>query len=108
MRNLIERLLPDPVLKISGPTTLEASVMRQQGRMIAHLLHYPAERRAPGIDLIEDIIPLHDIELSLRAEKPTAVYIAPSREPLEHSVSGQRVSVALPVLHGHAMIVFET
>ncbi|MBA3685112.1 MAG: beta-galactosidase trimerization domain-containing protein [Planctomycetes bacterium] len=105
---LIDRLLPDPLLRAGGPTGLQTTVCRQDQRLIAHLLFYPAERRAVDIDLIEDIIPLHDVPLSVRAERsPRRVYLAPENRDLPFQYRAGRVEVVVPEIAGHAMVVFE-
>jgi hypothetical protein len=105
----LERLLPDPLLRATGPSGLEATVTEQPGRRIVHLLYYVPERRAPGLDLVEDIIPLSDIEMSLRcAARPSRVYLTPEERDLPYVYDGQRVAVTIPQVRGHAMVVVET
>jgi hypothetical protein len=69
VRNVIERLMPEPVLRVEGPTSLESSVMRQDKRTIVHLLYYTAERRTEKLDLIEDVVPIFDLAMSLKVAK---------------------------------------
>lgn len=110
VRNLVEKLLPDPLLRVKAPTSTEATVMRQENpaRTVVHLLQYCPERRANGLDLLEDIVPLHDVPVSLKlAAKPGKVYLAPEGQELNFSYAGGRVDVKVPVVNGHAMIVFE-
>lgn len=108
VKNALDLLLPEPLLKIDAPTGLESTVMRQGGRTIVHLLFYPAERRTKDLDLIEDIVPLFDLPMSLKLEKkPRRVYMAPEESPVEFSFERGRVDLVVPEVRGHAMIVFE-
>ncbi|MGB7159739.1 MAG: alpha-amylase family protein [Tepidisphaeraceae bacterium] len=108
VRNLLERLLPEPILRVAGPTSTEATVTRQKGRTIIHLLQYCPERRTEKLDLIEDIVPLFDVPLSLKmAKPPKRVYLAPERKAVEFEHLAGRVNLRVPVVRGHAMIVFE-
>jgi hypothetical protein len=108
VRNLLDRLLPDPLLRVGAPTSTEATVMRQNGRTIVHLLQYCPERRAQGLDIVEDIVPIFNVPLSLRlARQPRRVYLAPSRRALPFKRIGGRVEVTLPEVRGHEMVVFE-
>ncbi len=107
---MLERLLPEPLLRVDGPTYLETSVMRQSkpARTIVHLLGYSAERRTPTLDLIEDIVPLYDLPLSLRMDrKPKRVYLAPAEREVEFEHLNGRVNLRVPMVSGHQMIVFE-
>ena len=106
--NILHRLMPEPLLCVVAPTSTEATVMRQAHRTIVHLLHYPAERRAQNLDLIEDVVPLHNVPVSVKlARAPKSVYLAPEREPLKFDYCAGRADVTLPEVRGHAMIVFE-
>ncbi len=106
--NLLERLLPEPLLRVTAPTSTETTVTRQKNRTIVHLLQYCPERRANGLDLVEDIVPIHQIPISLRLDKPPRrVYLAPGREPLSFSYQNGRADLTVPEVRGHAMVVFE-
>ena len=45
--NALDLLLPEPLLRHNGPSTLQATINDQPGRQrwVAHLLHYIPERR---------------------------------------------------------------
>jgi len=109
VRNILDRLLPEPLLRVDGPVSLEASVMRQDARRrsIVHLLYYTPERKTRDLDIVEDIVPLYDIRISLRAPSVSRVYIAPSGQALPFARENGRVNVSVPQMCGHAMIVFE-
>lgn len=108
MRALIDQLLPDPLVRVETPSSTEVTVMRQGARQIVHLLQYCAERRADGLDLIEDVVPLSNVAVSLRTDGAIRqVSIAPEGTRLDHRLEAGRVHVVLPELGGHAMIVVE-
>lgn len=65
----------------------------------------------PGEDVIEHILPVHDIVVRIRVptgERITSVYLAPDQEALPHRITGDTVEVVVPVLRAHAMVVVET
>jgi hypothetical protein len=108
VRNCIRRLLPDPLVKTDAPSTAEISVTEQKGRRIVHLLHYPAERRCPDLDIVEDVIPLSNLKLELRMDKaPQKVYLAPQRQSLKVDYANRYAQVVVPSVQGHQMIVLE-
>jgi hypothetical protein len=108
VRNCIRRLLPDPMIKTDAPSTAEISVTEQQGRRIVHMLHYPAERRCPDLDIVEDVIPLSNLKLGLRMEhRPQRVYLAPQRQTLPFDFANGYAQVVVPSVLGHQMVVFE-
>jgi hypothetical protein len=112
VRNILEQLLPEPLLRLDGPTTTETTVMRQRGRAggrtIVHLLQYAPERRTETFDVVEDIVPLFNIPLSLKLDRaPKKVYFAPDESPIPFEYLAGRVNLRVPVINGHAMVVFE-
>lgn len=102
------RLLAAPVVKVQGPSTLQATVTAQTNRRIVHLVHYIPERRTPELDIVEDVIPLNDVMVSVRMNaNPKRVYLAPSGQGLRSEYSGGYAKVNVPRVEGHQMVVFE-
>ena len=86
------------------------TLMRQpeRGRLVAHLLYASPVKRGNGVEVIEDIIPLHDIALTLRVEQPVKrVYLAPQMEEIPLMREGDKVCVYVPRVECHQMVVFE-
>lgn len=108
VRNLIDQLLPDVLLRVDAPTSTEATVTRQGARTIVHLLQYCPERRTDKLDIVEDIVPLHHVPVSIKlAKKPASVYLAPDKAPVDFEWSDGRANFVVPTVNGHAMIVLE-
>lgn len=108
--NALELLLEDKLIVTNAPTTAQISLNYQpeHHRYVAHILHYIPERRCESIDIIEDVIPLYNIELKVMLDKkPTKVYCAPSMEELPFSYDGKYIHVIVPEIVGHEMVVFE-
>jgi hypothetical protein len=108
VRNCIEQLMPNPILRVKAPSTAEVTVTEQPGRKIVHLLHYPAERRGTDIDVVEDVIPLFNIPLSVKASRrPRQVYLAPGLQTLPWTFDNGYVQLNVPDVYGHSMVVIE-
>jgi hypothetical protein len=108
VRNCIQRLLPNPLVKTDLPSTAELTVTEQNGRRIVHVLHYPAARRAPDLDIVEEVIPLSNVNIALRTDqKPKQVYLAPQRHTLKLDYNDGYASIVVPSVQGHQMAVFE-
>jgi hypothetical protein len=107
--NCLRRLLPDPLIRAELPSTAEASLTEQSGKKIVHLLHYPATRRAPDLDIVEEAIPLANVKVGVRMDKePSRVYLAPQRMSLRFAFDGKYAETVVPLVEGHQMVVFET
>jgi hypothetical protein len=68
-------------------------------------LHYIPERRGRDIDVIEDVISLHNLTLSVRTDRPVqSVRCVPRGQALDFRRAGRRTEFVLPKLEGHQMI----
>ena len=105
--NALELLLPEPVLRHDGPSTVLATINEQaeEHRWVVHLLHYVPERRSQEIDIIEDVIPLYNLKVSVRvSEQVGSVACVPEQEPLDFRQHGGRVEFVVPRIEGHQMV----
>jgi hypothetical protein len=105
--NALALLLPEPLVRHGGPSTLQVTVNEQaaEKRWAVHLLHYIPERRSQTIDIIEDVIPLNDIKISIRVPGTvTGVACVPEATSLTYRQVGDRVEFTLPRLVGHQMV----
>jgi len=104
----IQQLIGRPMLETNAPSYAETSVMRQGKSTVVHFLAYCPERRAEGLDIIEDEVPLYNTTLSLAlSEKPRKAYLAPSRKEIDFTYADGRVEAVVPEIEGHQMVVFE-
>ncbi len=109
---VLSRLLPDPLLKSEGlPSFARATVTEQKqlGRRMVHFMAYAAERRGAKIDMIEEPIELRDVNVSLRTDgvKYRRAYLAPSMEEVRLTMGGGYASATVPVVNGHALLIFQ-
>lgn len=104
--NCLLRLLPEPIVgEHNLPSTAVVTVRRGDSERLVHVLHYVHQRRGRGIDIIEDVLPLRDVRLSIRAEsRPTYVELVPQRQPLDWSYSDGYVHMHVPRVEGYQII----
>jgi hypothetical protein len=108
--NALDLLLPAPALRVTGPTTVQATVLEQraEGRLVVHLLHYIPERRGQDFDVIEDVIPVHDVTVDVRVPRRiTAAHLVPDGRPLRFTSRPGRVTFVVPRIAGHQMIALQ-
>jgi hypothetical protein len=104
--NLISRLLDQPRVGAHNlPSTAIVTVRAQGDDTIVHLLHYVHQRRGKILDIIEDIIPLHNLEVAIRCDaKPSAVQLAPSGEAIDWEWRDGYVYLRVPRLDGYQIV----
>jgi hypothetical protein len=104
----IDRVLPRPLLRDAGPAHMETSVISLEDRTVVHLVSFSPVRKADGMDIIEDPIPLVDMPLSIRCDtEPTRVRLAPTDEDIPFTYDDGYVSVSITSLTGHTMVVVD-
>ena len=105
--NAVKMLLPDPVLSVEGPSTVIATVNRQEKekRDIIHLLHFIPERRGRDFDVIEDVIQLTRLPVQLKVDRPVeTVRVVPNGDFLHFDVEDGVLRFVNPILSGHCMV----
>ena len=106
--NCIELLLPDSLVRTNALATTEVTLTKQGSRRMVHLVNYHALRRGEHAEVIEEVVPLRDVEISVRSKgRPKSVCTAPDRKPLPYKLSKGRVNCTIPVVKEGAMVVFE-
>jgi hypothetical protein len=108
--NAIRMLIGEPIVKTKAPSTAIVTLNAQpaENRQVLHILNYIPERRGQEFDIIEDVIPLHDIAVSVRAEQPIQrVELVPQQEPLDFTLDAGRVKFTIPKVNGHQMVAIE-
>ena len=108
--NALDIVLPDPLLRHDGPSTLIASVNEQkkENRWVVHLLHYIPERRSAKLDVIEDVIPLHDLKVSVRVPREVkSVKCVPQNTEIDFAKVDDRIEFTVDKMVGHQMVALE-
>lgn len=113
----IEYLIGEPALQVHLPSTARAALTRQQAqrRYVLHVLYATPVLRgqhegmiggAPAIEVIEDLVPLHDVKCSLQiGETISAIHLAPSGQSIDWSRDENgAVTFTVPHLLCHQMV----
>lgn len=107
VRNAIEMLLDEPVLRAEAPSTALFAVNRQaeERRLVVHALHYVPERRSEELEIVEDIIPLHEVPVSVRVDGEVAsVRLVPRGEEIAYTMTDGRCGFVIPRIEGAQMV----
>lgn len=115
---LIDRLVPDPILRTSLPSAGRASLMQQGDRHVLHLLYGAPQVRGRAVkhtdkpapiplEIIEDIPVIGAVTASLRLPEGTGATDALTGENIPTRFENGRLQVEVDRLHIHAAIVLE-
>ncbi len=105
--NALDALLPRPLVRHDGPSTLRVSLLDQpeRQRTCAHVLSYVPVRKSATIDIIEERTPVHGVTLTLNIPRQfTRARLVPEGTELsvERTECGARVT--LPCVDGYAIV----
>ena len=105
----LDRLLDTAkTLKTNLPAQGIVTLMKQRDRLICHLLYASPVKRGNGIEVIEDILPIYNVELAIKTDKKiNKVYLAPQKEDIDFTYDDGYISVKLDKIECHQMVVFE-
>lgn len=79
-----------------------------KNRLVNHLLYAVPVKRGSGIEVIEDIVPVYNIEVQIRLDKkPKRVYLAPENEDIDFTYNNGVVSYSVPKVYNHTMVVID-
>ncbi|MCC6444226.1 MAG: hypothetical protein IT210_12330 [Armatimonadetes bacterium] len=107
--SLAAELFPDPAVRVKGPACLDIALRRMaDGNLGLHLLNMAETQRADRF-LTTDFIPaLGPIEVTLKTDKkPSGVSWEPDGNRLEWSWQEGNLTVTVPSLHVHGVVVVE-
>lgn len=122
VHGVINRLLPSPKVRVSGPSNLFSALNWQdeEARFVLHLIYGVPEQRgwsivngnfADGapIELIEDIPVLAELDVSVQLMKaPRRLFDAITGQEIGFSYSHGELTFQIERLHIHAAIVIES
>ena len=107
----LDKLLGDTItLKTNLGAQGVTTVMEQkdQNRYINHLLYAIPVKRGEGIEIIEDIAPVYDINVTLDLPKEIKnVYLAPQKKPIPFTCEDGKVMFTVDKIDCHQMVVLE-
>lgn len=106
--HMLEKLMDVKILKSNLPSTAETTVRKSAtGETVLTLIHYIHQRRTSTIDIIEDEIPLYDIDIDLLHSKTSSVIDGETGESLDFIQEGDRVKIKVDKISGYKVLVLK-
>jgi hypothetical protein len=91
-----------------GPSTVIMSLNHQSdhNRDVLHILHYITEKRSEDIYTIEDVIPLHNLNVKVHTgqRQVRQISLVPEEQSIDFKQDGSQVSFTLDRIDGHRMV----
>ena len=78
---------------------------KDKKRYVMHLLHYIPERRGQDFDVIEDVIPIYNVNVSLNVEHSVeSITLVPNRKKIVFEKNENRIEFVVPEVNGHQIV----
>lgn len=107
--NALRLVYKQPVMQTAMPSSGRARFVRQSGedRYVLHLLYAtPIQRGRTSV--IEDLPPIYDVKATVKVtEKIKKAYLAPQKQEIAFEQNGDTVSVVVPKVECHQMVVLD-
>ncbi|MCQ2435490.1 MAG: beta-galactosidase [Clostridia bacterium] len=105
----LDRLLSDDkTLTTNLPSYGITTLMKQGNRYINHLIYVTPVKRGKGVEIVEDIIPVYNTEISIKLDtEPTRVYLAPQDRDIDYDYTDGVLTYTVDKIDCHQMVVIE-
>lgn len=103
---LVKMLLPEEIIKVEAPSTVEVEVYYQEesSRYLLHLVNSTGDSQRP----LKEIIPIHDIKVSLRVKPVKRVYqVSGNNGTIPFVRKHGKIEFLIPELKLYELIVVE-
>lgn len=105
--DLVQRLEIAWLVEVEAPARLEVILRQKDGNLLVNLINRGAgEALSPQRVIVEELPPIYDVTLRLRrAERPAAVTLVPDGTPPDWSYADGFVTMTLPRVDIHSVVV---
>ena len=109
VHNLLDLITPDKIIQVDAPSSVEVNLMRQDKRIIVHLINYSATRSNKDRPITDEIPIVRDISVKISKSliTPKKVYLAPKKISLKWKEMKGQICTTVPEMQLYEMVVFE-
>lgn len=83
------------------------TLLKQDRRLVVHLLFCHTTLRGRDTEVIEDVVPLYNTDVWVRAEKPSRVLLVPENKPVDFTYENGKIRFRIGEFSLHRMISIE-
>lgn len=105
IKTLIEKMLPDPLLRVAGSSEVHTVVASKNGATQVHLINAGGHHSNPNVFGYDELRPVPPLALSIKsAARPAQVKLQPGGVSLKFEYKAGRVEVETPPIGIHAIV----
>ncbi|MCI0515908.1 hypothetical protein L0128_22060, partial [candidate division KSB1 bacterium] len=108
LESLVNELFPNPIVSVQGSHDVDVILNRIEGKLAVNLVNTAGPHNNSRIYVNDDIPPVGPLHVSVKLDKePTNVALQPARPELKLEYTNGMLSVVVPRLDLHTIIVIE-
>lgn len=108
IRNLVNLVIPEKLLEVDGPASLEVSLFQEGQKKIVHLVNSHIEKNIGGPCFAEEIPRLLDVNVRLKVQnRPEKVVQQPEDKQIEFLLKKGIIEFKVPEVNIHTVIIVE-
>jgi hypothetical protein len=108
LSDLVDRLFPDPLVRVSGSSDVDVSVNRLRGKLAVHLVNTSGQHWSREKPLVDAISPVGPLEIAIRsAQRPSKVLLEPEGQTLAFDYREGIVHLTVPRVEIHSIVMVE-
>lgn len=108
LKSVVERLLPEPIVKVAGSNYIDVVVNKLGDKLAVNLVNTAGPHGDNSITVFDEIPPIYDITVSIKTNaKPSSVVMQPEGIKLDYSMKQNYCIVQVPKLKLHQILVVD-
>lgn len=106
--DILKKLLPEPIVEVSGSPDVDISPRMLNGKLSIHLVNTSGPHADAPDGGIKEVKPIGPLKVSVRlAEAPSSITLQPQKKPLKVTWANGRASVTVPLLEIYSILEIE-
>lgn len=108
LRGVMQTLFPQPLVEVDGPPCIDVAIRKKDGKLLIHLLNTVGMQVGSAYTIIDFIPTIGPLTVRVRLETaPASVSLIPSGGEIAHCWADGILTMTLPSLHIHSIVVIE-
>lgn len=108
IKPLLNKLIKDKIIVTNLPSQAKACISEDRNYYYLNLLYANTIKRGTGIEVIEDIVPIYDIDISLNiADEIEKIILVPQNAEIGFRVNGGRTEFKVGKLDKHQLVLLK-
>ncbi len=108
LKNLISMTGFKAIATVSGSQYADITITQKENKLLINLVNMLGAHNTPGVRSFDEIPPLYDLEVSISSDKkPRSVKLSPENTDAEYQYRDGVISVKVPKLEIHSVVVVE-